>query len=747
MNQKRIDWTQLAQLKAQLPPGEEEGDVAPEAAIERESAFQEDFHNPYNFIPAPNRKQTEGLGDDKPSGHASYLENKWSGCIRVSLETITPLLIPDAANLNESGQEKHKSYPIRKLGNQPYLPPTSVKGMLRTAYEAVTNSRFGVFQNHQDRLAYRMPATEGLSLVPARIEGDCDRIQLLPGTTPGLPTWNTGNERWNIPGNLMYAAWLPRYRKGSDRLSLDAPKFTGMQHGQAVKVWLQKVERKPFFYWIVCDIVPSSSTLPERPTPPNLSRSHRLTSETLKIENAYLCITNQNIKNKYNERVFFIRPADENKWSVSLDELQADGLRKAWKELIENYQEEHKREIEAGSERPPQTSYGKWSRHITGGSQEAQLKDGTLCYAFIEKDGKNLKVTALYPVMIARKLFEVDPDSLLPESLKPPGTFNELSPADRVFGWVNQKGKGAYKGQLRLHSVKCLSTDAIQEFTGDPANNPGLPLTILGQPKPQQSRFYVAKDKQGSALSNGTPKQDGYASAKQALRGRKVYPHHKAIARNADYWNDPMRDRTGQSVNGYYQEYRRPNKDGTEQRDSQNRSIQAWVKPNTQFEFDIDITNLSSVELGALLWLLTLPDKHYHRLGGGKPLGFGSVQLQVDWKQTDLRLGQDWKQYYESLLPIDPPDPEQAAQCIDTFKQAIALAYSPKKNIEDFEEVLFIRAFKQAAKGLDGPIHYPRVSPQPDPEGENYKWFTENESKDRRSLPPLWKETGLPYWE
>lgn len=64
------------------------------------------------------------------------------------------------------------------------------------------------------------------------------------------------------------------------------------------------------------------------------------------------------------------------------------------------------------------------------------------------------------------------------------------------------------------------------------------------------------------------------------------------------------------------------------------------------------------------------------------------------------------------------------------LKQSVALAYSPEKNKEDFEEVLFIKAFKQAAKGLDGPIHYPRMKPQPDPDGENYKWFTENESID-----------------
>lgn len=39
---------------------------------------------------------------------------------------------------------------------------------------------------------------------------------------------------------------------------------------------------------------------------------------------------------------------------------------------------------------------------------------------------------------------------------------------------------------------------------------------------------------------------------------------------------------------------------------SLSRSIQAWVKPEVKFKFTIDVVNLSSVELGALLWLLSL---------------------------------------------------------------------------------------------------------------------------------------------
>lgn len=678
---------------------------------------RQSFHNPYNFVPAVPRQDITGeLGDRSPCGHGKYLDDRWSGRLCVNLTTVTPLLIPDAAQAEKWQNSEHKTYPIRLVNGKPYLPPTSIKGALRSAYEAITNSRLSVFQKHDENLVYRMEPTP--KIIPAIVTEDRRRDKLIL--------------------RLMQAAKILCYKKYAE--TEEAPIDKGASE------------------------VIRENNYPENRLPRHTEKIwFRLNTKSFKVtefrfdeprehekgwQKGWACITGPNCNEKRYERVFFERSPDKQKsYDITAQEIAA------WEKLIRDYQALHEEDLkERKKEEPPKDSYNAylghepgqtgWSRHIYTKSM-VELKRSTFCYAQIQDD----KVTALLPVMVSRQFFKTTPEALLAESLKPSEKVDELSPADRVFGWVNQKGKGAYKGQLRLHSVKCLSTDAIQEFTDDPANNPGLPLTILGQPKPQQSRFYVAKDKQGGALSKGTPKQDGYASANQGLRGRKVYPHHKAIAHNTEYWNDPMRDRTGQSVNGYYQEYRRPKKDGTEQRDSQNRSIQAWVKQNTQFQFDIDITNLSSVELGALLWLLTLLDKHYHRLGGGKPLGFGSVQLKIDWSQTDLQLGQDWQQYYESLLPIDPPDPKQAEQCIDTFKQTVALAYSPKKNTEDFEEVLFIRAFKQAAKGLDGPIHYPRVSAQPDPDGENFEWFTENEKGKKLALPSLWDETGLPYWE
>ncbi|TAN98154.1 MAG: TIGR03986 family CRISPR-associated RAMP protein, partial [Phormidium sp. SL48-SHIP] len=162
------------------------------------------FHNPYNFVPAlPRNNITGELGDRKPIGHGRYHANHWTGRIAVKLTTITPLLIPDASEMEEDAQG-HKTFPTRlDAQGKPYLPPTSLRGMLRSAYEAVTNSRLSVLDPHDMRLAYRMPAQMGLEMVPARIENN--EIKLYPGTS------DIGRD--GRPQGPMYAAWLPFYNR------------------------------------------------------------------------------------------------------------------------------------------------------------------------------------------------------------------------------------------------------------------------------------------------------------------------------------------------------------------------------------------------------------------------------------------------------------------------------------------------------------------------------------------------------
>ncbi len=264
----------------------------------------------------------------------------------------------------------------------------------------------------------------------------------------------------------------------------------------------------------------------------------------------------------------------------------------------------------------------------------------------------------------------------------------------------------------------------------------GLPLAILGEPKPAQARFYAAEDKKGTPIKQGEAKEYGYESTERGLRGRKVYPHHGALPDS--YWSNPTEDRTDREVDGRYQEYRRPS--GEKERDSQNKSITGWVNPQTEFTFDIDVVNLSKVELGALLWMLNLPDNTFHRLGGGKPLGFGSIRLEINWENSDLRGGENWQQFYRQLTHIDKPA-INSDELIVEYRNATESAYQ-----SSFEKVPFIAAFCRCAKGFeDGlPVHYPRLNRSIDPEGKNYEWFTSNEAGEGLSLPSLVTKDGLP---
>lgn len=715
------------------------------------------FHNPYNFVPAPPRKtQDPQLGDHAPAGHDRYRDGLWSGRIAIKLTTHSPLLILNAGRADPNRNEPdHKIFPTR-LGadGKPYLPPTSIKGMLRSAYEAVTNSRLAVFEKHQDRLAYRMSAKrvdDKIGPFPARVgrrNGQLE-LRLMKASSVGVGLGFAGKlKRYHLQRDLRRGEKMP-HDKGESIAALKYRSGGLPQHMEATWALLDRGK--------VIELERGAQAQPA----PNWQKG-------------WVCVTGPNINGKRFERVFIEAPNDR---FIPITDKHKD----LWHELIQNYQETHERELAQRRKNgnQPQEYLGDepsktgWSRHIYE-KNARELREGTLCYVEFVANS-NTEIAALLPVTISRRLYRDNPDDLLPESSKPAQSRNNLSPAERVFGWVNQNGTGAYRGNVRIGPVRCASPDPLVTFPGN-----GLPLAILGQPKPQQARFYVAQSKQGEAQPKGISKEQAGYLPNKGLRGRKVYPHHAGLPEG--YWDNPLEDRTQQSQNGFFQEYRRPhepvlehdaaklNRERTgfelktgadsEQRDDQNRSITGWVKPQTLFEFEIEVTNLSGVELGALLRLLDLPANHFHRLGGGKPLGFGSVSLKVDWEASDLRRGEDWQAFYHTLDETENPDRSAARGCVREFEDAVAAAYGNG----DINRVSFIAAFKRCAKGFeDGkPIHYPRAlqhdqprdsAISPHPEGKAFEWFVANEQEEHRqpkfafSLPDLVNDEGLPILE
>jgi CRISPR-associated protein (TIGR03986 family) len=477
---------------------------------------------------------------------------------------------------------------------------------------------------------------------------------------------------------------------------------------------------------------PPSFTLGQR----NPRIYHQHLSDALGPVPGWACVTNQNIGSKHDERFFF---------SMETPQLLpiSNTLRWQWKNLIQDSQDIHKKDLDKRIQRGQapgaflQSGPGL-SRHVyTEGAEN--LRDRDLCYAAVESSGGGWIAKALYPIMIPRTLHPAAPIELVPPSLLPPCKLEDLSPAERVFGWVRGQGTGAYRGNLSVGEVKCLDDDAVKY------HDPAIPLAILGQPKPNQARFYVAKNKGGAAQPDGLPKVDaGYDRPQiKGLRGRKVYPHHKNLP--PQYW-----DPTQGPPPGNFHEYRRPQ----DKQDDQNRSIKGWVKEGKKFEFELSFTNLSKVELGALLWLINQPPGRFHRLGGGKPLGFVSVSLEI--ANFESRTGEQIKERYRCLDAPMASTFSDPKHFIDEYQDAVKNSYGAG---DPFDQVPFIAAIYRAMEGFnDGlPIHYPRArqlsrAPNepvpPHPDGLGYEWFVANELErmgPRLCLHDLATDPGLPF--
>ncbi len=799
--------------------------------------MQPEFHNPYNFVPAIPRdkvnklKDANGeihdLGDKPPIGHDRFYPNHLSGKLTVKMTVKTPLLVLDTARISveELKDNKiHKKYPVRLVDGKPYVEPTAIKGMLRSAYEAITNSRMSVFNKHEDKLALRSDSSKGASVVPVRIEEEngSKKIVFYTGTNE---VENLDENGVPNQGESSCAAWLPRYKENGNDKIIKYKDGNSPEHGDEVEVWVEKFrhykwdeknqrlnKRSNFAFWRVREIVKKGEKLGNEPNPTSnigldvaekLGKSYYESTGEVKSASGYVFVSNHNMQNKHDEKVFFKNNKSPKPEILSPERWKE--LKDEWRNLIENYQELHKDE-----DKPPRTLHIKqWSRHIYKKNKVEILKPDMLCYASVSKNGAGFKVEHLFPVMISRQLYDKSPEYLLPKELHPAKLITQLSPADRVFGWVRQnklKDKdlsnkekspfkeieniGAYRGQIRFGEVTTKRTDAIEDFGED-----WLPLNILGQPKPQQGRFYVARNQKGKAQpKNLSNEQAGYSEEteyppnllinnqkeKKGLRGRKVYPHQNSLPDS--YWiveNDlkeppsqPFSEQELQRNGGkkFFREYIRLR--GEKQRDNQNRSLQGWVRKDTEFEFDIHFTNLSEIELGALVWLLSLngenEDKYFHRLGGGKPFGFGSVKLEL--RENEVFKGNELKKFYLSLgeeKEEDKPQPTNAKTLTKTFQQAVLYAYKPEAKATDeqvgaeFEKVSFIAAFKRACEGFKDkdndktnlPAHYPRrtkESYRTKPNGakevsESFKWFVENNKSLKLSLPDLIEDDGLPY--
>ena len=638
------------------------------------------FLNPYNFVrylPAPNPPSGDAdaqlLVRCAPPPHDRYI--CLTGRIVCRLEAITPLFIADSHDVRvttvtqaNDQQKLHKSYRFFQYGGRDAIPATSLRGMIRSVFEAVTNSPFSVF-NGDERLEYRLDPAE------AR--------RFKPGIVRSLPTDDQ-------PGviALCEEAKIGAYYNDPTRNLLD-DSWTCGEEAYAI---VGKTKNNVFVVEM-------------------LARDRRvLADDGRPVRHGWAKVTGQTIDTKRNESFFYFVGDPAKARTIAFDAEREKDFNTILQAQLHERREDFHNQV-----------------------QHERLTVGDLVY--IERDPEDpAKARNIASARVARLRYRNAIGDLLPDHLKPSERYDQLDVASRVFGWVkatptdDRTARVAYAGRVRF-SHATLTADGDQGVYKDE-----LALAILGEPKPTTTLFYLHKAE--GAWNEAERKEPNAAETigydgPNRLRGRKVYRHHGAALNR--------------------QEYERADR----RRDDQNRSVRGVRAPGNVFEFTIDFHNLAPVELGALIWVLQTMGVEgcCHRLGYAKPLGFGSVRLQVGevrlldmaTRYEDIDLAAGWRQ-----AQLD-----EMNGWMRQFEGAMAACYGrPLRKLENIHDLFAL--LREPGSSLPQHIHYPRSRPRPDPEGKNFEWFVGNKGKSKKldkAGPNLVLEiaaedkTGLPLIE
>ncbi|MCR4682712.1 MAG: TIGR03986 family CRISPR-associated RAMP protein [Clostridiales bacterium] len=225
----------------------------------------------------------------------------------------------------------------------------------------------------------------------------------------------------------------------------------------------------------------------------------------------------------------------------------------------------------------------------------------------------------LSPACMTKEFFNNTIDKILKKNIVhgPCESKETICPACRLFGMVGDNG--AAEGKLRF-------TDSRNPTNIEYGRTQVLP--ILGNPKIASTEFYLQRPADAPKDEKTMWNYDYYVTySKKVDRGRTEYvfnrhPYTPQLSGRKVYWNrDPVtKDATPGKMN-------------------------CTVTPlkRGHFDFRVYFDRVSKEELEKLLFCLRLSEKAYHKIGGGKPIGFGQIKIRVGEVITESYALEDGK--------------------------------------------------------------------------------------------------------
>lgn len=544
------------------------------------------FVNPYHFVPLdkdPPRREfkVDSLRDP----------GRLTGWFDCELTTKTPLFIPNTndSNFFKSETVGMKSYdffsydspqdgkPDEKSPTKcPVIPGSSIRGAIRTAFEAATNSCLSTIDDK--RALYRRVTSGGAK--PGRIVREQDKaFKIIPCKRYGIKiTDNLRDKPDPRTHKICYNA--------SESVILNPNEF---EDGEEVYIEVGQA------YPRINKRNGTKMTLFHE-----VKKISKKQDDKCKVK-GYIHLGEPfgDTDRKHHESVFV---EEQNVKALRLEERDL-------KNLLDNfclYQDETvNQNLKGGNAR-----HNGYQSNLLNAKDVNSLEflHGKLVYYSQVPDHDKIPSeirTYLCPAAIGREVFHNRLADLV-GSHAPCKCLESLCPACALFGLVGADGKegGALASRVRFSDARISDSAQEAEFKKP------LVLPELASPKISASEMYLVKPENEESriwnydyLVRPNKKPILY---KARIQGRKFYWHH-----------EDLQESTGEKSDR-----------------------QVMVRPlekGNRFAFRVHFDGLSELEMKRLHWVLTLGGSkdHGHKIGMGKPVGLGSVQIEV--QATNLR--------------------------------------------------------------------------------------------------------------
>lgn len=322
--------------------------------------------------------------------------------------------------------------------------------------------------------------------------------------------------------------------------------------------------------------------------------------------------------------------------------------------VITSYQEQPTEDKEADKD-----SYKEYLENL-----EAFLRqDGDgyfpVYYSIIKEKGQ--KLLYLSPASITKEISNHSIGDLAGE-FKPCTNKSGRCPACDLFGMAGATNEESFASRIRFADAYVAEEREPEKYY-----DPIVTLETLGSPKLSNTEFYLER-------MNGA---DFWTYDYYTLEG-KVHPYQARLRGRKYYWHQPETEE-------------KPPKDI--EKTKLNKTVRP-VKRGVTFEGKLYFNRISGRQLGQLLWILNggKPEEQpsegpvAYKLGGGKPLGLGSVELKVK-SCSERRFAMEGGKlcyYNETDTNMEIPGYAEAGfltECREDFLTICALNAAAGKNV------------------------------------------------------------------